>query len=1241
MSEGMEQIKRLYEQTSRLYQEGRYQQALSVAQQACDLTKKEVGAQHPDFAVSLNTLAGVYQAMGDHAAALPLYRQALEVRRAALGERHPDYARSLTQLEALYRERGDDAAAEPLRRQVLAVRRCAADLNYQAGLHLERGDNAGAEPLLRQALELYRAILGENHPDYVRSLSNLAELYRERGDHAAAEPLLRQALEVERAVLGENHPLYATRLISLGELYRDKGDFAKAEPLLRQALEIRRAARAESRLDYASSLNSLALLYRDRSDFERAEALLQEALEVKRDAMGESHSVYASGLEELARLYQQTGDFGKAEALRRRALEIKRAALSERHPDYASSLHQLAVLYDLKGDYVQAGALLRQALEVYRATLGERHPDYASILMELAVLHQQMGDYAQAEPLLRQALEVYRATLGERHPNFAVILQNLAVLYSKMGDYARPRLLYRQALEITRSALGERHPDCARGLHNLAISYMETDDHAQAESLLRQALEIRRSALGERHPDYAVILHTLAGLYQAMGDHAAALPLCRQTLEVTRAALGEHHPQYAASLHNLALLYVTLDRPSEALPLMEQEGAVEDRLIGQVFSIGSERQRMAFLATVHWNRDQFLSLTWRHLASSPPAVAAALSLLLRRKAVAAESLAVQHQAVLGDKYPDLRDRFREWAALRMQIARATLAGSGPEGPAAHREHLSHWQGQQERLEADLARQIPEMNAGQRLRSADCRAVACALPAGAALVEFVRFHAFDFKAVRARGERHWQPARYLAFVLRAGADEQVRMIDLGEAEPIDRLVAAFRAGVTGGTEVRDLVRESLRPGADASTTTGDRLRAAVFDPLADALGACRRIFLAPDGDLTRLPFEALPLADGRHLLDAYRLSYVSVGRDLLRFSVRSDRPAAGPLVAADPDFDLGVGPDLAVGEQVEGAAPAPRKGFWSRLFGRSRTVPARQPAPKETVPSPAAPTGGGLSRDLDRSRCHFARLPGTRAEGERIARRLGVQPLLDGAALEGRLKACRSPRILHLATHGFFLPDQPRDPNQLGRNLELIGVGDTPGLGRLSGPGMENPMLRSGLALAGANTFLRGAAPPPEAEDGLLTAEDVAGLDLLDTELVVLSACETGLGAVHVGEGVFGLRRAFTVAGAKTLVMSLWKVPDLATAFLMDRFYDNLLTRGLERDLALSEAQRATRDVTVTQLRGEWLTAAAIEQFAASDADARRHLEQLARQPDDHRPFESPFYWGAFICQGDPAPLALS
>jgi CHAT domain-containing protein len=233
---------------------------------------------------------------------------------------------------------------------------------------------------------------------------------------------------------------------------------------------------------------------------------------------------------------------------------------------------------------------------------------------------------------------------------------------------------------------------------------------------------------------------------------------------------------------------------------------------------------------------------------------------------------------------------------------------------------------------------------------------------------------------------------------------------------------------------------------------------------------------------------------------------------------------------------------------------------------------------------------------------------------------------------------RSPGLLHLATHGFFLQDQPHDADKELRDLGWVGAEGWGG-GRLSGPLPESPMLRSGLALAGANTWLRQGALPEEAEDGLLTAEDVAGLDLLDTELVVLSACETGLGEVRTGEGVFGLRRAFIVAGAKALVMSLWKVPDLPTAVLMERFYHNLLSRQLPRAEALREAQAHVRDITVGRLRPTWLSPEMIGRLSAGNPEVEAYLLKLARGPDEDRPFSRPYFWGAFICQGDPGPLA--
>jgi CHAT domain-containing protein len=347
---------------------------------------------------------------------------------------------------------------------------------------------------------------------------------------------------------------------------------------------------------------------------------------------------------------------------------------------------------------------------------------------------------------------------------------------------------------------------------------------------------------------------------------------------------------------------------------------------------------------------------------------------------------------------------------------------------------------------------------------------------------------------------------------------------------------------------------------AVLATGQALRRAVFDPLVKELGDCPGLLLAPDGDLTRLPFGVLPTDDGRLLLDDLAISYINCGRDVLRFGAPTTGQPTTPLLAADPDFDLG-------GDGVTA-------GVTSEAFS------------------------GRRSRDLDGSlRFPINRLEGTRQEGEQIARMLGIDPWLEGGVLEGRLKAaCRSPRILHVATHGFFLEDQHRELRDLVRRFGLMDR-LTDEMHAELGPLPENPLLRSGLILAGVNTWHeRGRQPLPGIEDGLLTAEDVTGLDLLATDLVVLSACDTGLGEVRTGEGVFGLQRAFILAGAKTLIMSLWKVPDRQTQELMVDFYRRILA-GEGKAEALRQAQLAMK-----------------EQY-----------------PD-------PYYWGAFVCLGEPGPL---
>ena len=242
------------------------------------------------------------------------------------------------------------------------------------------------------------------------------------------------------------------------------------------------------------------------------------------------------------------------------------------------------------------------------------------------------------------------------------------------------------------------------------------------------------------------------------------------------------------------------------------------------------------------------------------------------------------------------------------------------------------------------------------------------------------------------------------------------------------------------------------------------------------------------------------------------------------------------------------------------------------------------------------TGDGRrSRDFSKSSEPYRLLKGAKLEGKNIGKLLGIKPLLGKDALEGRLKSVSSPHILHIATHGFFLEDQEVPDNKAEIDLGMQGE---MGMQRLSGAGIENPMLRSGLILAGFNTWLKNGELPPEAEDGIFTAEDVTTLDLTNTNLVVLSACDTGLGDVKLGEGVFGLRRAFTIAGAKALVMSLWKVSDTCTQALMEDFYRRILA-GTPKAEALREAQ--------INLRGK---------------------------------YPHPRDWGGFICQGDPGPIPM-
>jgi tetratricopeptide (TPR) repeat protein len=389
-----------------------------------------------------------------------------------------------------------------------------------------------------------------------------------------------------------------------------------------------------------------------------------------------------------------------------------------------------------QGDFAQAEVAFQEALELVHRAYGTKHPNVAIALGDLGMLRLAIADHEGAIALLEQAREIDEVCLPAEHPQRVAGLINLGTAFYANWRYEEAEDLFQEALRIARQCPERYANEAARTLNALALLYGASDRDDQAERFLRESLDFRRCR-GENTLFYAVGLHNLAVRHLARGDHTQAEGLLNQALTIVRSTAGEDHPLAAAALRSLAEVAAGREQWEEAYLLLGQAHRIHDRLIGTVFGFRGDRNRLEYADSLAYALDRSLTLVCRHLTGSDDAVRSALDLVLRRKAVAGEALAVQRDLVLGDRYPYLRPQLVELNQLRHQLVRKTLAGPGSEGPQAHQRQLAEWSEQKERHEAELARRVPEMRL-PRLAEADHQSVARALPEGSVLVQFVHF-----------------------------------------------------------------------------------------------------------------------------------------------------------------------------------------------------------------------------------------------------------------------------------------------------------------------------------------------------------------------------------------------------------------------------------------------------------------------------------------------------------------------
>jgi tetratricopeptide (TPR) repeat protein len=900
--------------------------------------------------------------------------------------------------------------------------------------------------------------------------------------------------------------------------------------------------------------------------YAEAEALLKRALKIDEAKLGIDHPDVATSLSNLARLYAELGRYAEAEPLYQRSLKIRETKLGPDHPDVAISLDNLAFLYYKQGRYAEAEPLNQRSLKILETKLGPDHPDVGTSLHGLAGLYQSLGRYAEAEPLYQRCLKIAEARFGSDHPDVATSLNDLAVLYRNLARYVEAEPLLRRSLKIQEAKRGFDHPEVATCLINLAGVYAEQDRYAEAEPLFKRGLEIDEAKLGPDHPKVATSLINLAFLYYAQGRYAEAEPLYKRGFTICVAKLGPDHPNVATIMYHLAVLHATQRQWTEAMEATDHTRHIRLRHIVRVLPALAEKEQLTYLKATDESDLHFALSLALSRSDDRAAVLQSAGWVLNGKGLAHQTLAELALLARGGEDPAAARLVAQLRDIRNRLAAMTIANPRPGRENDRKRELARLDEQERELSKKLGQVTGRPTRDDPWVEPD--AVRKALPAEAIQVEIARFRVFDFRAKDRKKE--WQPPHYAAWLIPAAGRGEVHVIDLGEAKPIEDAVAAARKALQPEL---DLLRSRGEPDAEQQVRKPlQHLARLVLHPLLPHIGLAKRWVISPDAALWLIPWGALPLPDGRYAIEEHLISYVVSGRDL----VADLGPPASerPIVLADPDYDL---------DPVQARSTKRRV-----LQQRSEPVPETLLALR------------GSSRSL--AGATFARLPGTAGEAEAILPRLasytGVEPRLytGPEALEAVFKAVQRPRLVILSTHGFFLEEPETKPaDHRVSVLSPDGGRSKPG----AAPPTENPLLRCGLVLAGANQ--RGQASGPDDEDGILTGLEIVGTDLRGTELVVLSACETAVGQVRNGEGVAGLRQAFQLAGAQAVVASLWQVPDKDTARLMVEFFDNLAA-GQDRAAAMRHAQLA-------------LMASRRERYGAAH----------------------PFFWAAFTVTGDLGP----
>lgn len=945
--------------------------------------------------------------------------------------------------------------------------------------------------------------------------------------------------EIESLAADHRDTLTVNSFFYIGDAYYQLGQLETAIQWFEREKELRSAIGMANTEAFSGTLYNLAFLHLQAGNFSEAGLLVGELLENDRKLYGPTSEEYIFSVISAADIYIRLDRINDAEKLLVSAIrqqpkeDLSRGVL----------LSELADIYTYTSRFTMAERTLEDAIEIISNTAGEGSSEFITASINRGILQLESGRLAEAE----ETFDYVMSEITPDEPAFVATLNNQGLVYHGLGQLERAEEIFEKIRSLDSVVLGTGHPDFAITLTNLGFVYCDEGKYLEAEAVLRKAIEIQRNNGEENTASYARKLNNLARVYRLSGKAEEAIKLHEQALKIFNKVIGKRSAESATTFYNSGLAHWQTGDRKKALKLLKSSADIRGTTLGKEHPKYAESVQK--IAELQWEggdisgaRESFGAVFenyYHQLHRIFPALteeekAKFYYTRIRPSFEKFNSLALQlhteDPSVIGEIY-DHHINTKGSIMHATERVRAAIEQSG-DTTLIQQYHL--WKAQKEQI-AKLYSENKALTAIDSLQtSADQLEKELARKSSVFATQLVRPRV-TWRAIRDKlkpGEAAVEVLRFRTFA--PNAKEQFKedvvyaflIVRSDTKEQPDIIIIENGADLEG--KMLSFYRNSIR-----FRLVDERSYATYIDPLAAYCSdnAINTIYFSADGVYNQVNIGGMRNpSNGKFIIDTFDLRYVTNTRDLLEKDLASSHKQSSILIGF-PRFNL----EEKAAEQTRTTRSLTRGAHLTRGLR------------------------GGLLRHM-RGEGGIATLPGTEREIEEIAAVVQAPDILMAAqASESAIKRVNSPGVLHVATHGYFLEES-----------------NTP-LAEQSQVYVPNPLLKSGLILAGAENFLLTGIPiDEEGNDGVLTAYEAMNLDLDKTDLVVLSACETGLGVVRNGEGVYGLQRAFRIAGARNLIMSLWSVDDDATQQLMTTFYQER-SKGHDNGEAFRIAQQKLKE----------------------------------------------------------------